>query len=80
MGVYESESRLEEKLINQLIKQGYKKVQIDTVKDLYQLYEDKLKMDKPKYSAGYAKKLVVGETEVPEYPSEESQQKRGRKK
>lgn len=50
------------------------------MKDLYQLYEDKLKMDKPKYSAGYAKKLVVGETEVPEYPSEESQQKRGRKK
>lgn len=50
------------------------------MKDLYQLYEDKLKMDKSKYSAGYAKKLVVGETEVPEYPSEESQQKRGRKK
>lgn len=50
------------------------------MKDLYQLYEDKLKMDKSKYSDGYAKKLVVGETEVAEYPSEESQQKRGRKK
>ena len=50
------------------------------MKDLYQLYEDKLKMDKSKYSDGYAKKLVVGETEFPEYPSEESQQKRGRKK
>ena len=34
MGVYESEAKLEEKLIDQLIKQGYKKVQIDTVEDL----------------------------------------------
>ena len=34
MGVYESEAKLEEKLIDQLVKQGYKKVQIDTVEDL----------------------------------------------
>lgn len=42
MGVYESESRLEEKLINQLIKQGYKKVQIDTVKDLERNFREQI--------------------------------------
>lgn len=42
MGVYESESRLEEKLINQLIKQGYRKVQIDTVKDLERNFREQI--------------------------------------
>ncbi len=34
MGIYESESKLENKMINQLVKQGYEKVQINNVKDL----------------------------------------------
>ncbi len=34
MGVYESESRLEDRMIDQLVKQGYEKVQINDVKDL----------------------------------------------
>lgn len=42
MGAYESESRLEERLINQLIKQGYKKVQIDTVKDLERNFREQI--------------------------------------
>jgi len=34
MGIYESEARLEEKMIDQLVKQCYEKVQINDVKDL----------------------------------------------
>lgn len=34
MGVYESEARLEDRIIDQLVKQGYEKVQINDVKDL----------------------------------------------
>lgn len=34
MGVYESEARLEDRMIDQLVKQGYEKVQINDVKDL----------------------------------------------
>ena len=34
MGVYESEARLEDRMIEQLVKQGYEKVQINDVKDL----------------------------------------------
>lgn len=34
MGVYESEARLEDRMINQLVKQGYEKVQINDVKNL----------------------------------------------
>ena len=34
MGVYESEARLENRMIDQLVKQGYEKVQINDVKDL----------------------------------------------
>ena len=34
MGVYESEVRLEDRMIDQLVKQGYEKVQINDVKDL----------------------------------------------
>ena len=34
MGVYESEARLEDRMIDQLVKQGYEKVQISDVKDL----------------------------------------------
>ena len=34
MGIYESESKLEEKMIAQLVKQGYEKVQINDVKGL----------------------------------------------
>ena len=42
MGVYESEAKLEEKLINQLEKQGYKKVQIDTVEDLKKNFREQI--------------------------------------
>lgn len=42
MGVYESEAKLEEKLIDQLVKQGYKKVQIDTVKDLERNFREQI--------------------------------------
>lgn len=42
MGVYESEAKLEEKLIDQLVKQGYKKVQIDTVEDLERNFREKI--------------------------------------
>ena len=42
MGVYESEAKLEEKLIDQLIKQGYKKVQIDTVEDLERNFREQI--------------------------------------
>lgn len=34
MGVYESEARLEDRMIDQLVKQGYEKVKINDVKDL----------------------------------------------
>ena len=42
MGVYESEAKLEEKLIDQLVKQGYKKVQIDTVEDLESNFREQI--------------------------------------
>ena len=42
MGVYESEAKLEEKLIDQLIKQGYKKVQIDNVEDLERNFREQV--------------------------------------
>ena len=42
MGVYESEAKLEEKLIDQLVKQGYKKVQIDTVEDLEKNFREQI--------------------------------------
>lgn len=42
MGVYESEARLEEKLINQLTKQGYKKIQINTVEDLERNFRNQI--------------------------------------
>ena len=42
MGVYESEAKLEEKLIEQLVKQGYKKVQIDTVEDLEKNFREQI--------------------------------------
>ena len=42
MGVYESESKLENKLIEQLEKQGYKKVQIDNVTDLERNFREQI--------------------------------------
>lgn len=42
MGVYESEAKLEEKLIDQLVKQGYKKVQIDAVEDLERNFREQI--------------------------------------
>ena len=42
MGVYESEAKLDEKLIDQLVKQGYKKVQIDTVEDLERNFREQI--------------------------------------
>ena len=42
MGVYESEAKLEEKLIEQLLKQGYKKVQINTVEDLERNFREQI--------------------------------------
>ena len=42
MGVYESEAKLEEKLIDQLVKQGYKNVQIDTVEDLERNFREQI--------------------------------------
>lgn len=42
MGVYESEAKLEEKLLDQLVKQGYKKVQIDTVEDLEKNFREQI--------------------------------------
>lgn len=42
MGVYESEAKLEEKLIDQLVKQGYKKVQIDTMEDLERNFREQV--------------------------------------
>ncbi len=42
MGVYESEAKLEEKLIDQLVKQGYKKVQIDTAEDLERNFREQI--------------------------------------
>lgn len=42
MGVYESEAKLEEKLIDQLVKQGYKKLQIDTVEDLERNFREQI--------------------------------------
>lgn len=42
MGVYESEAKLEEKLLEQLVKQGYKKVQIDTVEDLERNFREQI--------------------------------------
>ena len=42
MGAYESEAKLEEKLIDQLVKQGYKKVQIDTVEDLERNFREQI--------------------------------------
>ena len=42
MGVYESEAKLEEKLIDQLVKQGYKKVQIDIVEDLERNFREQI--------------------------------------
>ena len=42
MGVYESEAKLEEKLIDQLVKQGYKKAQIDTVEDLERNFREQI--------------------------------------
>ena len=42
MGVYESEAKLEEKLIDQLVKQGYKKIQIDTVEDLERNFREQI--------------------------------------
>ena len=42
MGVYENEAKLEDKLIDQLVKQGYKKVKIDTVEDLEKNFRDQI--------------------------------------
>ena len=42
MGVYESEAKLEEKLLEQLVKQGYKKVQIDTIEDLERNFREQI--------------------------------------
>ena len=42
MGIYESEAKLEEKLIDQLVKQGYKKVQIDMVEDLERNFREQI--------------------------------------
>ena len=42
MGAYESEAKLEEKLIDQLVKQGYKKAQIDTVEDLERNFREQI--------------------------------------
>lgn len=42
MGVYESEAKLEEKLIDQLVKQGYKKIQIDTAEDLERNFREQI--------------------------------------
>ncbi len=42
MGIYESEAKLEEKLIDQLVKQGYKKVQVDTVEDLERNFRNQI--------------------------------------
>ena len=36
MGIYESEARLEDRMIDQLVKQGYSKVVINDVKELEQ--------------------------------------------
>ena len=42
MGVYESEAKLEEKLIDQLVKQGYKKIQIDTAENLERNFREQI--------------------------------------
>lgn len=42
MGVYESEAKLEKKLIDQLVKQGYKKIQIDTAEDLERNFREQI--------------------------------------
>lgn len=42
MGVYESEARLEDRMIEQLVKQGYEKVQINDVKDLENNFRDQV--------------------------------------
>ena len=42
MSVYESELKLEDRMIDQLVKQGYEKVQIKNVKELEDNFTTKL--------------------------------------
>ena len=42
MGVYESEARLENRMIDQLVKQGYKQVQIDDVNLLEENFREQV--------------------------------------
>lgn len=42
MGVYESEARLENRMIDQLVKQGYEQIQTDDVNSLKKTLENKL--------------------------------------
>ena len=42
MGVFESEARLEERMIDQLVKQGYSKVVINDVNELEQNFREQV--------------------------------------
>ena len=42
MGVYESEARLENRMIDQLLKQGYEQVQIDDVHSLEENFREQV--------------------------------------
>ncbi len=42
MGAYESEAKLEEKMLDQLVRQGYKKVQIKNVEDLERNFREQI--------------------------------------
>ena len=42
MGVYESEARLENRMIDQLVKQGYEQVQIDDVNSLEKNFREQV--------------------------------------
>ena len=42
MGVYESEARLEDRMIDQLVKQGYESVQIKDVKELENNFREQI--------------------------------------
>ena len=44
MGIYESEARLEDRMIEQLVKKGYNKAKINDVNDLKNNFRDKLKL------------------------------------
>lgn len=44
MSSYESESKLEEKLLNQLVKQGYKRVEINNVDDLEKNFREQINL------------------------------------